>query len=291
MAVFGFVFSLLSLKVAHSSQHRPLGFAKRCMAVMLYPLVFGILRLGTALASLLGPQLRRPVHRDLALSKETTDAVVRACKRQGVSVTSAFHAGLISATQKTQSSAGEVGTSYVQFTTVDLRRFFPSTFSPHRGQGAASLQTAVPMAVGGLSKAENASFGALAKTLHERYKTPFAFADGDFGYLAPLMAMSEQMLRSGMPPPPSRTPSVSSIGVVDAFLAPRYGDWETGSEFWMSSTMQNSDIQLYLWTWKGRMVFSACYNEACYGSGEVDALLERTRSEVVHGLGIASLGD
>ncbi|KXX81177.1 hypothetical protein MMYC01_201574 [Madurella mycetomatis] len=162
MAVFGFVFTLLSLKAAHSSKHRSLGFAKRWMA--------------------------------------------------GVSVASPF------------------------------------------------------------------------------YKAPFVFADGDFGYPAPLMAMSEHMLWSRMLPPPSRTPSVSSIGVVDAFLAPRYRDWETGSEFWMGSTMQNSDIQLYLWTWKGRMVCSACYNEACYGAEEVDTLLERTRYELVNGLGIASLG-
>ncbi len=42
---------------------------------------------------------RKAVHRDLVLSEESTAAVVEACKREGVSVTSAWHAALAMAVQ------------------------------------------------------------------------------------------------------------------------------------------------------------------------------------------------
>lgn len=42
---------------------------------------------------------QKTVHRDLALSKETTKAIIEACKHKGVSVTSAWHAALVMATQ------------------------------------------------------------------------------------------------------------------------------------------------------------------------------------------------
>ena len=42
---------------------------------------------------------RKAVHRDLVLSEESTATVVKACKREGVSVTSAWHAALAMAVQ------------------------------------------------------------------------------------------------------------------------------------------------------------------------------------------------
>lgn len=44
-------------------------------------------------------QPRKPVHRDLSLGVETTRAVIEACKRKGVTVTSAWHAAIAMATQ------------------------------------------------------------------------------------------------------------------------------------------------------------------------------------------------
>ena len=44
-------------------------------------------------------QPRKPVHRDLGLSEETTRAVIDACKRKGITVTSAWHAALAMAAQ------------------------------------------------------------------------------------------------------------------------------------------------------------------------------------------------
>ncbi|KAI9927007.1 hypothetical protein ASPWEDRAFT_177463 [Aspergillus wentii DTO 134E9] len=223
---------------------------------------------------------QKTVHRDLALTEETTQSIIESCKQKGVSVTSAWHAALVMATQKIQSSTGEEGTSYTQFTTIDLRRHFPPPFNPHQ-HSIGSLQTALPLPI---DFSTDNTFESISQSLHKQYKNPFVFADNDFGYLGPYMAMSKQILESGGAPP-SSTPYLSSMGVVDDFLQPRYGDWEL-DDFWVSSTMLTGDFQMYLWTWRKRMVFSACYNEAFYGSADVDVVLEKTRDEMITGLGL-----
>lgn len=173
-----------------------------------------------------------------------------------------------------------MGDSYVQFTTIDLRRHFPASFIPHR-DSIGSLQTALPLEAG---LGPGTTFGALARALHAKYREPFAFAGDDFGFLAPYMATSRQFLESGGAPP-SSTPSLSSMGIVDDYLQGRYGDWEI-KDFWISSTMLTGDFQMYLWTFRDRMVFSACYNEAFYSTERADEVLGCTRDEMLSGLGL-----
>ncbi|KAF4124356.1 hypothetical protein GMORB2_5022 [Geosmithia morbida] len=221
---------------------------------------------------------QRPVHRDLEVDEATSSLIISACKRRGVSVTSAWHAALALTTQKLQTEAGEDGSSYVQFTTIDLRRHFPSSFIPHK-HSVGSLQTALCLA-SDLDK--DSTFDALSQSLHKQYQAPFSFADNDFGYLAPYMAISRQILESGGVPP-SSTPSLSSMGVVDDYLQCRYGDWEI-ADFWVSSTMMTGDFQMYLWTFRGKLTFSVCYNEAFYGADEVDHVMESTRDELLRAL-------
>ncbi|EFQ32283.1 hypothetical protein CGRA01v4_11144 [Colletotrichum graminicola] len=221
---------------------------------------------------------QRPVHRDLEVDEKTTSSIIGACKERGISVTSAWHAALALTTQRIQSTAGEEGASYVQFTTIDLRRYFPSSFVPHK-HSIGSLQTALPLAA---DVGKDNTFESLSQSLHKQYKAPFAFVDNDFSYLGPYMAMSRQILESGGVPP-SSTPSLSSMGVVDDYLERRYGDWEI-SNFWVSSTMMTGDFQMYLWTFGGKLTFSVCYNEAFYEAEQVDRIMEGTRDEMLRGL-------
>lgn len=71
--------------------------------------------------------------------------------------------------------------------------------------------------------------------------------------------------------------------VIDDHLQLRYGDWEI-SDFWVSPTMVTGDFQTYLWTFGGKMTFSACYNEAFYKTEQVDQVMEGTRDEMIQGL-------
>lgn len=181
------------------------------------------------------------------LTKEIILAIIDACKKKGVSVTSAWHAVVAMATQ----------------------------------HSVGSLQTALPFA---LHLGKDNTFDAFSQALHQQYKAPFDFAGNDFSYLNPYMTMSRQILESGGAPP-SSTPYLSSMGVVDDFLLSRYGDWAI-RDFWISSTMLTGDFQMYLWTFRGSMVLSACYNAAYYGTQRADQVLESTLNELARGLDV-----
>ncbi|KAG8405572.1 hypothetical protein J3458_022218 [Metarhizium acridum] len=222
----------------------------------------------------------RPVHRELSLSEKDSHRVVDACRIKGLTVTTAWHAALAIAVQRIQKEKGEAGTTYTQFTTIDLRRWFPEPFRAHQ-HSIGSLQTALPFAVD-LGKESN--FDKISQCLQKDYKKPFTFAHDDVSCLVPGMAMYKQMLAAGQVPPTS-TRYLSSMGVVDDFISPRYGYWEL-TKYWVSSTMLTGDFQVYLWTWRGQMVFSACYNEAFYGAARVDGILKAIRDEMEKGLGV-----
>ncbi|KAJ3483684.1 hypothetical protein NLG97_g7249 [Lecanicillium saksenae] len=223
---------------------------------------------------------KRSVHRELHLDLVDTQKVVRACKSRGFTVTTAWHAALTIAIQKLQSRKGVAGTSYTQFTTIDLRRWFPEPFQRHK-DSVACLQTALPFVV---KCGEGSSFDTIAKGLQHDYKNPFEFAHGDLSCLLPGMAMYRQLVESGQVPPNS-TPSLSSMGVVDDILKPRYGDWELDG-YWVSSTMMTGDFQVYLWTWRGQMVFSACFNDGFYEVERADGILLAISEEMKKGLGV-----
>jgi hypothetical protein len=158
-----------------------------------------------------------------------------------------------------------------------------------------SLQTALPFSASldpnSTKQTNETTFFTLAHSLNTQYRSPFSFTTTptdsslDFSFLMPYMSTSTQLLSSGGIPP-SSTPSLSSMGVVSEILQEKYGEWEVRS-FWVSSTMMTGDFQMYCWTFRGRMTFSVCWNEAFYSMGMVDAVLEGTKVEMLAGLGIA----
>jgi hypothetical protein len=92
--------------------------------------------------------------------------------------------------------------------------------------------------------------------------------------------MAEQMLKSGVRPAASRTPAMTSLGNVDEVIRGCYGCWVPQDGSWLSSTMQTGDIQVFLWTWKGKMTLDASYNEAFYTEALVEELLVATVDEL-----------
>jgi hypothetical protein len=48
--------------------------------------------------------------------------------------------------------------------------------------------------------------------------------------------------------------------------------------------MLAGDFQMYLRTLRGKMAFSACYNDAFYEAEYADMVLEKTKNEMLDGL-------
>ena len=85
---------------------------------------------------------------------------------------------------------------------------------------------------------------------------------------------------------PACEPQLSSLGIVDGVLG---GGGEGGVEvegFWMGVEVLLRQVVVFVWTWRGEMVLSACFNEAFYTRGFVGGFLEDIQRVLVEGLGI-----
>jgi hypothetical protein len=215
---------------------------------------------------------------ELRLSVAISDAVVKACKQRGYTVTYAWHAAIVNAVLKIQAATGEPGTTYTSFVNYDLRKYFPATFDP-RSQPISCYHSGTPLQV----KPEGKSFDQISNALRETYQTEFISIN-----VRSLPTMVDMMLptfASGGPPP-SSTPVLSSLGIVEQFLGHSFGPHWKVDDVWVADIMMSAEIEAFLWTWKGQIVLSGSFNLAYYSKAEVQAFLARVKGELLGGLGI-----
>jgi hypothetical protein len=214
---------------------------------------------------------------ELKLSTSTSDAVIKACKQRGYTVTSAWHTAIVFAVSQIQAASREDGTTYTSFTNYDLRQYFPASFEP-RSQPVSCYHGAVPLRIELGSK----SFDEVSAAIKKSYMAEFQ--PNNIGTLPAMAGMLPPAFAKG--PPPSSTPVLSSLGVVDQFLSHSFGPhWEV-ENIWVADTMLSAEIEAFLWTWKGQIVLSGSFNSAYYTNAEVRAFLERVEGEMIRGLGV-----
>ena len=88
-------------------------------------------------------------------------------------------------------------------------------------------------------------------------------------------------------PAPNSTPSVgiSSMGVIDRIISPRYGALEIDNP-WVSGEELGTGFGVFLGSWEGSLKVSAVFNDAWHDGEEVEAFLRRVRGVVWKGLGL-----
>lgn len=214
----------------------------------------------------------------LKLSVALSDAVTKTCKERGFTVTSAWHTAVVRAVSEIQAAAGETGTTYASFTNYDLRPYFPASFNPRR-QPISCYHVGAPLRV----TPEGKSFDDISKEIRETYMTQCQ--PENILVFPAIGKMALQLFASG--PPPSSTPVLSSLGIVDRFLSHSFGPhWEVDN-IWVADSMLSAEIEAFLWAWKGQIVLSGSFNLAYYTYAEVQDFLLQTKEEMLNGLGIA----
>lgn len=223
-----------------------------------------------------GPSLRR----ELRLSVEVSGAVSRSCKARGVTVTSAWHAAIVLATQKIQGSAAghSAGKNWVSLTNFDLRKYFPDGFETRRN-AIGVYHTGLPFQI---ERPGERGFDDILSEIQRAYKTAL---DGEkvkvlSAYIWPVLE-----LFGTMTVPPS-TPVQSSLGIFDNFLDHTYGTEWAVEDVWVADSMLTPEIETFLWRWKEQIVLSGSCNSAYYSDGDVDNFLSRVRDELLVGLGV-----
>ena len=225
---------------------------------------------------------RRLEHR---LDTKMTSKVVAACKAMNITVTVAVHAAMIQAT-KQLASAETVGRKYASWGLFSLRPGLPYPFTEASAHATSVNVMGLPLVVSPSTFAEN-----LAQ-LRDFYKQPLPTSA--HSTLAPVMIpYSNKIVEMTSQPaqadtPPLSEPVLSSLGVMDPYLDAVHGEVEIEG-FFLGGEIDTRQIMCHLWSWRGEMALSACFNEAFYERGFVRGCLERTFAILLAELGVEDL--
>ena len=224
-----------------------------------------------------GPTQRR----ELKFGTHKTDTVVKACKDRGLGITAAVHAALILATQ--QLSPPELaGRKYTSWCLVNLRPYcqppYDSATYPVALYHGASVMSIAP-----------SSFLQDALELQSVYKQSWQPSQSTLlTNLSHFIETLAPML--GQPPPPNieppSEPLLSSLGVVDRYIQPRYGDEVEVNDFWMAIEMLTRQVELHVWTFHDDLTLSATFNENFYEGEFIESFLSRIQAILLKGLNV-----
>ena len=223
----------------------------------------------------------------------TTDAIKAGCKAHRISVTAAWHAAVVLATQAVQARAAggtPSGSQFACFGNFDLRRYFPdpkTVLPPQAVPDAYNLtnhHSILPYVV----SPDGKTFPDIARELDVFYQRDLPRADPDvWSALGPMIRMlvPEYSAYATAPEKAGSTPALSSFGVADRFIAAEYGEWGV-EEVWWGNTVTGPWLECFTWTWKGRICFNSCYNPAYYTEGDVQGFHAEVLKTMLKGLGV-----
>ncbi|KAH6654891.1 hypothetical protein BKA67DRAFT_518160 [Truncatella angustata] len=234
---------------------------------------------------------------EFQLSARTTGSIIAACKAQRLSVTAAWHAAVVLATQTIQAqrnsaasggTRAEVGKQFAAFGNFDLRRYFPVVdeavlpdayaLSNHHG--------VLPYVV----EPDGKNFPEIARELAAFYQQDLPKADAEvWSALGPMIrTMVPEFTVAQLE---ETTPALSSLGVVDNFIGSSYTDVEEKGiwrieEVWFGDTVTGPWLECFMWAWQGRLSVNTCFNPAYYTRAEVNEWNQLVLEKMLNGLGI-----
>ncbi|PLB53817.1 hypothetical protein P170DRAFT_469305 [Aspergillus steynii IBT 23096] len=242
---------------------------------------------------------------DLTLPEDETQRVLAACKKMGISVTHAYHAGIAIIVRDLQPRAkDERMVRYINYCLINERSHCNPPYntpthaaSVYHSVSGRSLIVDMAVPAAGTSDAELQSqetteFKHVASEIKKHYleirddaghlpKAPLYWAKGTPPYPDP---------KDGAVPPvpkPDASPSVSisSMGVIDRIITPTQGVFEL-SDPWVTGEELGTGLGVFLGTFRGQLALSAAYNDAWHERNEAVDFLTRCNEVVWRGLGL-----
>lgn len=211
-----------------------------------------------------------------------TSSIVARCKASGFSVTAATHAAIVSATSQS-ADPGNPADKYTSFSNFDLRKYCPPPYNS-ASKAVSVFHTGIPVVIKPFIFQSNAiDFQKLySQRLHASgQESIFPFLAC---YVKKVCTLFTQTPPAGSLPPSE--PSLSSLGVIDDFIAHKHGDVVEVTDFWLGVDMLSQQLMLYVWTHQGKLKLSACYNEAFYACEFVEEFLTKVKHILLEGLEI-----
>ena len=210
---------------------------------------------------------------ELVLETGTTSAIVSACKKRGLTVTTALHAALIVALQQVAAAPHSSSSKYTSWGIFNVRPWLNIPSNDPAIHPAAVHIVGLPLTL------HPSTYASLALRLKQYYKQRLPPSADSHIAGSDLVSYTNQMADIvGQPPPvdqpvPSE-PMLSSMGVVDSYLKPKFGGIQV-KDFWVGVETITPQVTCHLWTWQGKMTLSAYYNDTFYDDGFMQEFLKR----------------
>lgn len=243
----------------------------------------------------------------IRMSAESSEELARACRAQGVSVTSALNAAIIRATARYPQEADT--DAYVIFAPVDLRAPLIAAGAHECTQPTGTYVSGLPLRIEGvvtrLENGESApgkTFTALADELSAfysqdllHYKRPGAGEDEKTvdllrladPYLERMAEFFATFRAPGCPYP--KTPVISSLGKMDGLVKRGYESADGAArldvtDFWVGIENATPMVTFHPWSWADELTLSAAWNDSFYSTEIVVGALEKIMEELGEGL-------
>lgn len=217
----------------------------------------------------------------IRLSLADSKAFVLACKSHDLTVTHAVHTALMQTVSSLdRDTASEVENKF--YTSIHIYNWRNRIQSQHQRCRAGLYCGAFPMAVTSPSSRSFADISNQMKKLYERTNADQEMSKVHSPWWAKLLDI---VTASGVPPPTS-TPLLSSLGVIENFL-PKVVEGVEVRDFEFGIDTLGPVVTVYAWNWEGRVSLSAAYDEGAFGDGEVvKALLKGIVEKLGAGLNV-----
>ncbi|KAL2006073.1 hypothetical protein VTN00DRAFT_9727 [Thermoascus crustaceus] len=221
--------------------------------------------------------------RAVRFSQQDTTALLAACKERGFRITAAVQAAMLVATQEFASPATR-NRPHIQVCPTNLRPYLEPPFnSPDHA--VIIYATSFPLAL-----SPHGTFAEHVATLREFYARDISPATSPAlsavaGYHYRLAVESPKL-----PPdclPFSTEPFVDSLGLLDQYMSSEYGGGRVRvEEYYFMAEMLAKELIVPIWTFRGQLELSVCYNEALYKPEFIQKLLQRISAILVTELGL-----
>ena len=222
-------------------------------------------------------------HQELTLTKDSTSALVAACKSRNSSVSAAIHTSL-ARTVFSFALPDDQPSEYTTVMATNMRAYLP----PPYNEKTHACQTYVASITPTVQRSSD--FATATAALTHEYRT--WHSELFMQALREIYRYHAEKLftprpEGAAPPKPPSGVTLSSLGVIEKNLVGDYGDGAVQVDrFRFGVGMMTRQMLLYAWTFRGQLTLSVNYNSAYYEEEMAREVLSRITTTLEKELGL-----
>lgn len=210
-------------------------------------------------------------HQDVMLTRDSTSALVAACKSRSISVSAAIHTALAHTVFAFAPPEDQL-VEYTAVMAVNMRAYLQSPYNTKTHACQTYVAGITP------SVQRNSNFSDATDALTREYKS---WCSDKFMQSLRLIYKyhADQLFTDHSEGVPSSKPpsgvTISSLGIIQQYLTGDYGNAVYVDRFRFGVSMMTRQMLLYVWTFRGQLILSVNYNAAYYDISTAQEVLSR----------------